>query len=96
MSDWKTRWAELNSDDSGLLSQFEAWQEHWLSLHPEDTPPSDTPDELDEFVGESLQNLDKYLNDPEVIELMQKHNKVVSLDRQKILRAKRSQENQSK
>jgi len=59
-------------------------------------PPSDAPDDLDEFVGEHFQNLDKYLNDPEVIELRQKHNKVVSLDRQKILRAARLQTNQSK
>jgi hypothetical protein len=95
MNDWKIRWVELKNDAS-YLAQFEVWQEHWLKLHPEDAPPTDAPDDLDEFVGEGLQNLDKYLNDPEVIELMQKHNKVVSLDRQKILHAARSQEDQSK
>ena len=88
MTDWKRRWVELNGGDS--WDQFEVWQEHWLSLHPEDAPPKDTPDDLDEFVGEFFQNLDKYLTDPEVIELMQKHNKVVSLERQKILRDPRS------
>ncbi|HEU4767222.1 MAG TPA: hypothetical protein VFS77_07595 [Pyrinomonadaceae bacterium] len=91
MTDWKTRWVELNGDDfQDLFNQFEVWQEHWLLLHPEDAPPADAPDDLDEFVGEHFQNLDKYLNDPEVIELMQKHNKVVSLERQQSLRDARS------
>ena len=52
-------------------------------------PPDDAPDDIDEFVGEMFQNLDKYLNDLEVLELIQKHNRVVSIDRQKTLRAKR-------
>lgn len=90
MSDWKTRWVELNEDDSwDYIAQFEVWQEHWLSLHPEDAPPNTGPDDLEDFVDELFHNLDKYLNDPEVIELMQKHNRVVSLERQKILREHR-------
>jgi hypothetical protein len=90
MDDWKKRWVELNGGNvANDIAQFEVWQEHWVALHPEDAPPDDAPDDIDEFVGEMLQNLDKYLNDPEVIELIQTHNRVVSIDRQRTLRAER-------
>lgn len=77
MPDWKQRWVALIGNS---IAQFEAWQEHWLTLHPEDAPPDTVSDDFDEAVGELLQNWDKYLADPEVQELFRSHANVTNLD----------------
>jgi hypothetical protein len=75
MSDWKKRWVELIGND---VAQFEAWQAHWLTLHPDDAPPDTVSD--DDFVEELLQNWDKYLADPEVKELYRNNANISNLD----------------
>lgn len=77
MSDWQERWVARIGD---VLAQFEVWEEHWVTLHPEDSPPDTVSDDFDEAVGEMLQNWDKYLDDPEVEELFRSYANVTNLD----------------
>ena len=86
MAEWKKRWVDTIGD---AIAQFEAWQEYWVALHPEDAPPRAVSDDSDEAVEEILQNWDKYFSDPDVIELFQTHKNVVNLDYEKALRAAR-------
>lgn len=80
MSTWQQRWvAALSHPDP--FEQFVIWQEHWLTLHPEDTPPdTEASDDIEGFVDEFFHNLDKYAADPEVQMLIEKYGNVHSLE----------------
>ena len=81
MDAWKREWLNAGSP----WEAYEAWERHWLSLHPEDAGR-----EEDDETG-CLALIDMYVEDPEVIALTREHRrglKVIDIDAYKLARGR--------
>jgi hypothetical protein len=81
VDDWKREWLKAGNP----WEAYEAWERHWLSLHPEDESR-----EEDDEAG-CLALIDKYAEDPEVLALSREHRralKVIDIGTYKLARGR--------